>query len=278
MKKIIFTLTILILIALYFGCTQGEKKIMLSYKYVPGTILTYEQNSHRTTKVLETDSVVEDYKSSYIIHIEQEIIDFKENVGQIKEASSWTHKKKNPDDSTKIDTIETTREIDFFVQTNGKIVDIQFPPDRDDSYTTYVKNYFEQGMPQFPAYEIPVGYSWTQTTKVVLPDETMEASTNYSIKSLVRERGYDCAVIEYEGNLLIPIVKSPKDSTQRHGLDKIQATGMIYFAHKEGFIVLQRERMVIDGYRNMIEEGEEKIYQLAIEADTDFALKKVEKP
>jgi len=277
LKKIISTLTILTLIALYFGCTQGEKKIMLSYKYDPGTILTYEQNSHRTTKVIEADSVVEDYKSSYNINIEQEVIEFENNVGQIKETSSWTHEMKNPDDSTKIDTVKTTRELDFFVQTNGKIVDIQFPPDRDNSYTTYIKNYFEQGMPQFPSYEITVDYSWTQTTRVVLPDETMEASTNYKIKSLVRERGYDCAVIEYEGNLLIPIVKNPKDSTQKQGLDKIQSTGMIYFAHKEGFIVLQREKMVIDGYREMNKKGEIKKYQLAIEADTDFALKKVEK-
>ncbi len=273
-KKLSLTL-FLIFVLTYFGCTQGEKNIYLQYKYKPGTTLIYKQISKRTTKVIEADSVIEQYSTSYSINIEQAIKRFENNIAEIIETSEWSHEIKNKEDSTKIDTKISTNEMVFRVKPNGKIVDIEFLPEKSNSYRNYIKNYFEQGMPLFPESEVSPGYSWTQTSKVVLPDETLDATTTYTIKSIVREAGYDCAVIEFNGNLLIPVEMSKEKGKMRSGMDRIQATGMIYFAFKEGMIVLQRERWVIDGIRNVVEEDKTRTYKIAVEADSDFSLKKV---
>ncbi len=128
-------------------------------------------------------------------------------------------------------------------------------------------------MPVFPTGEISVGFNWTQSAKVMMPSQTMEASTTYEVKSLVREMGYDCAVIEFTGNLIIPIEPDPADSIQVSGVDKIETTGKLYFAYKDGLVVLQRERWVVDGTRNYTEKkGKPKERTIAMQTDVEYAL------
>jgi hypothetical protein len=153
------------------------------------------------------------------------------------------------------------------------VLDVRFPEDEDYTSVQYIKNYYEQGMPVFPARELAPGDSWTQTTKVVLPGEPMEASVSYKVTALVREAGYDCAVIECDGQLFIPIEPNPKDTVQRTGLDNIKSTGKLYFAYKEGMVVLQRERWVIDRHRKLILPDKTEEFREAVELDVDFALK-----
>ena len=272
MKKIT-ALTLVILLLVILSCSQGDKKIILAYKFTPGLSLQYEQVSKSSTKIFRADSLIKNYQTTYTVDITQNIKSVTDNVAEILETDTWYYEKITEEDSTKTDTVNYTREMTILVEPNGRIVDFNYGKDIKPSSASYMKNYHEQGMPVFPSGEHAPGYSWTQQTTVVIPDETMGASTTYKIKSLAREGGYDCAVIEYEGNLVIPIETNPDDSTQRKGIDRVETSGIIYFAYKEGFVVLQRERWVLDGDREKTIEGKIEKTKIASETDIDYTLR-----
>lgn len=234
--------------------------------------LQYEQISKSSTRIFRADSLIKNYQTTYKVDITQEINSVTDNVAEMVETDTWYYEKINEKDSAKTDTVSYTREITFMVEPNGRIVDFKYGKDVEPSSASYIKNYQDQGMPVFPSGEHAPGYNWSQQTTVVLPDETMEASTTYEIKSLAREGGYDCAVIEYEGNLVIPIETNPDDSTQRKGIDRVETSGIMYFAYKEGLVVLQRERWVLDGDREKIVEGKIEKTKIASESDIDYTL------
>lgn len=256
------------------GCTQGDKKISLRYKFEPGSKLTYEQLSKRNIKVTESDSTIKKGSTEFEMTVEQTVnrlLD--DSTAEILEVAAWRYEKRNEKDSSVVDTIEERRELVLLVQPNGKVRDVRFSAEGDHSRIRYIKNYYEQGMPVFPSHEVTPSYSWTQTTKVVLPEEAMEASMTYKVTSLAREAGYDCAVIECDGTMIIPLEPTSEDSVQISGLDRIKTTGLLYFAYKEGMVVLQRERWVIDRDRLKTFNGQTKKYKEAVEIDVDFMLK-----
>lgn len=274
MRKTAIALTICLTALLMMQCTQGSKKVRLRYKYQPGNVYTFEQTTKRAIKVYEADSLTKDISTSVDVLIKQTITNVKDGVAELAEQAIWIYEMPSEKDTSVMETKQDTSMMVFRVRSNGQIVGIDFGEDSDIRRTTYIRNYYEQGMPVFPERDLSLGESWTQTTRIVLPDETLEASTTYRLKSLVREAGYDCAVIEYDGNMVIPIEASPEDSTQRTGLDRIDATGMISFAYKEGMVVLQRERWVIEGSREKLVNGKKIRYRLTVEADTEFTLTK----
>ena len=49
--------------------------------------------------------------------------------------------------------------------------------------------------------------------------------------------------------------------------------GLLYFAYKEGMVILQREQWLIDRYRRKTISGETKEYKEAIELDIDYMFK-----
>ncbi|MDF1544150.1 MAG: hypothetical protein P1R58_03490 [bacterium] len=278
MKKTLLYLTAALVLILLANCSQGVKKVKLSYKYVPGLHLEYEQHMTRAIKVLAKDSIIKDYDRSLVVRVVQEVKSVTEDqIATIYEEDHWSFEAPSKEDSLKIDTMTETHSFTVSVSPNGKLHDVDFGEDASITSASYNRTYWEQGMPEFPDDEVGPGHSWTQTNKVVLPDETLEASTTFKVKSLVREAGYDCAVIEFDGDMVIPLVPDPADSTQRTGLDRIKSTGMIYFAYREGIVVLQRERWVVDGTRQKMEKGEMLHYQIAVESDSEYILKKMQR-
>jgi len=255
------------------GCDQGDKKVVLRYKYIPGLTLSYEQTFNRSVKVIEDDSVINDYSSDYRATIIQEITDiYDDGSTALTELDTWFYKVPSKEDTTVMEEHEFKRELKLKVRPDGKVLDIEFPDKESRSSVAYIKNIYEQGMPVFPSEEITPGYNWTQTTKVMLPNGIMEASTTYKFQSIARESGYDCAIIECDGNLVIPVEEEPSDSLMRTGIDHIQTTGKLYFAFKEGIVVLQRERWIVDGDRTKKIRGVETDYKVALEIDTEFKL------
>jgi hypothetical protein len=256
------------------GCTQGEKKIMLRYKFEPGLKLSYEQVSKRRTRVTQADSTIKESSMTFEMKIEQLVERiFSDSTAEIAEVSAWTVERPSKEDFSVTETVEESRELVLQVRPNGKVLEVKFRHDENYSHIRYMRNYYEQGMPVFPSHEVSPGHTWTQTTKVVLPEEPMEASMTYKVLSLVREAGYDCAVIEYGGDLIIPLEPNPQDSVPSSGLDRIRTTGFLYFAYKEGMIVLQREQWLIDRYRRKTHDGKTKEYKEAVELDIDYMLK-----
>jgi hypothetical protein len=256
------------------SCAQSDKKVVLRYKFNPGTRLTYEQVSKSNAKIYESDSLIKEESKVFNMTVEQTVIRLlDDSTAEVVETAVWTSVKPKETDSAVVDTIEERRELVLQVQSNGKVKNVQLSTDESYTQISYIKNYYEQGLPVFPRDPVTPGYSWTQTTKVVLPKEPMEASMSYKVTSLVRQAGYDCAVIECNGNMVIPLEPDPKDTIQTSGLDRIKTNGVLYFAYKEGLVVLQREQWLIDRDRYKTHHGETKHQQGKIELDIDYALK-----
>ena len=274
MKNIAARGAILLGVLLLTACSVGDKTIMLRFKYEPGVRLVYDQVSKRKVVLKQADSTIEDYSYDFTMVIEHEVRDLiSDTIASVWEKDTWQFERPSEDDSTVIDTIVNERELMMDIYPNGRITNLRSATNEKVEYLSYIKNFYEQGVPIFPSGELSPGFSWTQTTKVILPEETMEASTTFKIKSLAREGGYDCAVIEAEGNLVIPVEPGPADTSLISGLDRIQTTSLIYFAYREGMVVLQRERWVVDGTREETINGKRRTLTVASETDVDFSLR-----
>lgn len=273
-SRITAILTASLLIIALSNCSQGDKAVTLKYKYTKGQYLRYEQISKRQAKVTEADSVVKEEAMTMKASIYQEVRDlFDDGTAYVLERDIWEYEMMSETDSSKMEMHEKVRELGLTVRPDGKILDIEFLTEENQIAVSYIKNYYEQGMPIFPSGEVSPGYSWTQTTTVVLPDETMEASTTYKVKALVREAGYDCVVIESDGTVIIPIESTFDDTLTITGVDRTRSTGKLYFAYKEGLVVMQRERWIIEGQRHKATPSKGTDYQVSVEIDVEFMLK-----
>jgi hypothetical protein len=241
--------------------------------------LHYKQVTKSASRTTMEDSTVNRSSHTYHIDIVTNVLDKDEDgVAQLLDSSKWWWTAPAKSGSQQLDTLRKIRETEVWVEPNGRHVDISIP-DVDQSTATWIKNYYEQGMPIFPSGELPVGYSWSQGTKVLLPDENMDATTTYRIKSLAREHGYDCAVIEYDGNLVIPVQPRKKDTCTYSGWDKIDIEGVTYFAYREGVIVSERQNWTLEGHRTgFCDGGGRKRYMVRTESNVDYDLVDLQRP
>jgi hypothetical protein len=271
---IALSLTILALTALIAaGCGQGTKMITLRFKYTPGEKLVYDLTQKTNSEATEGDSVISKGTHEIKMTIEdvvRRMVD--DSTAEVLESSKWRFSTIVKNDSNIVDTNEYKREMVMYTNPNGKVVDVEFTSEMSESSMEYMRSYIDQAMPVFPSGEHGQGYSWTQTTRVLLDDEPVEASTTYEIKSFAREQGHDCVVISYDGNLVIPVKPNPKDSVQRSGVNRIQITGMMYFAYKEGLTVSNRDRWVVKGERTEVTNGKAKKYTILYEGDSTMLL------
>jgi len=265
---------------LAFGCTEGEKTVSLKFKYESGMKLNYKQVTKSSSQVFEGDSLTKDRSSEYDVSMVAHILSVDEDgTAELLDSTLWQWTEPSKTDSTKFDTVEKILVTTVFIQSNGKYVDIVVPEGEDRS-PTWLKNYYEQGMPVFPSDELSIGYSWTQSTKVLLPDETLNATTTYRIKSLARESGYDCALIEYDGNMIIPMDKHVTDTSEYTGYDEIQMTGVTYFAYTDGIVVIEKQQWEITGHRIRHTFATDEMTDILVrtKAEVDYRLVSLERP
>ena len=275
MKRITALLVLLLVLAAAFtACNQGPKTITLRFKYVPGLKLEYEQDMKRNFRVVEADSVKEKGEMTFYDHVEQVVQEVRQDSSAIiREVDTWKYEVPSKEDTSVMEKREQERILLLTVKPNGDVLNVEFVDSEDRASESYIRHYLEQGMPVFPDGEVSPGFSWTQSAKVMMPEETMEASTTYEVKSLVREAGFDCAVIEFNGNLIIPREAKAEVESERSGVDHIRATGKMYFAWKEGLVVLQRERWVVNSEMHYLtKEGAEKSYRTEVESDVELKL------
>lgn len=278
------------------ACEQGAKKVLIRYKYVPGMTVTYQQVTRGMIQA-------QDQKTKKLLQQEyaETTMDITDNVRRVLDDSTaevvdtkkWQRRVRNLLDKTTADTIlDKPGEGESLVQymkPNGRMLDMEMVSDTVKGSLEYLKEYYKQGFPVFPDMEVSQGYSWTQTTTVVLPDGPMEASTTYTINSFARERGYDCAVIEYDGTCIIPLpARKGKAIDVVSGVDKITLKGHMYFAYKEGVLVSVKERWVLSSDRTIIENtpkedlgykaGDKVRLDVGVEYDVDFYLTGLKMP
>ncbi|MBD3258431.1 hypothetical protein GF377_08355 [candidate division GN15 bacterium] len=250
MRKALVLLLLAALVGLALGmaCDQGERKVTLRFKFKPGMEIEYKQTASGTLRVFRSDSLVSDRANDYTAMLTWYVRRVLEDgTAEIVESKTFNLTETETGESGRVDTVKEERDIIMYVKPNGKVEDLETSESGENKSLTYLKNYLEQGQPVFPDRELGEGYSWIQTTKVILPDGPMDASTTYEVKSFVRERGYDCVVVAYDGNLIIPLEKMHEKSYKLiQGVDNIQASGHIYFAYEEGLVVRQTEKWVLD--------------------------------
>lgn len=263
-KTVIITCLLLFLI-LTFSCEQGAKKVSLKFKNQPGLSLSYKLSQKHYLKVLEADSVTKENSSEAEITVEH-------NVKRIVDDTTAEIYEILRLEKEVVTTKDTTMTWDegkewariLYVAPNGKIIDIEFSDETSDYSKEYIKDLYEQGMPVFPSGEFSPGNSWTQTTKVHLEDDQYDASMKYTVKSFAREKGYDCVLIEYDGNLIIPIMPYEMDGAIREGVNRVQMDGVMYFAYKEGVIVSIREHWTMEGDRTVNYKEKNKIKKYSV--------------
>ncbi len=278
-KKITASLIVGCILWALLGCDQGEKRVSLQFKFTPDTRLFYKELSKGSAKVTENDSITSDRYAELNWTLEWYVRRILEDsTAEIVETRTYRYTALEKD-SSKADTMAHTDDITMYMKPNGKIVDLE-PTKSRESRISYLKSYTEQGQPVFPSGELAQGYSWTQSTKVILPDGPIEASTTYEIKSFARERGYDCVVIAYDGNMAIPLEPMKEKGYELiSGVDRITSKGHLYFAYKEGMIVVQMERWLLEGERYGSKEGKDPVNtRIMIEYDVDHWLAGVEHP
>lgn len=280
-KKISVPVFLLILFLAY-SCDQGTKKVVLRYKHKAGYEMIYETTAKSSLKLLEADTVFKDYST---------VVKYRINnvVKRVLEDSTY----EVYSTSTKLSEVVTTKDSTIqqgekkawerivYFKPNGKTIDVEFPEPIDSAWADYIRESYKQGLPVFPDGEVFVGYSWTQTTKVLIDEESSLSSTTYTIKSFAREKGYDCVVIEYDGNMVIPIKPYPveKSKEKREGVDRMDMKGVMYFAYKEGVAVSFRENWKMNGNRKVTkEDGEVTGYIVIMEGDYTETLIDRKKP
>jgi hypothetical protein len=103
---------------------------------------------------------------------------------------------------------------------------------------------YKPSQPVFPDRAIAPGYAWTQNFSVEVPrGSPTVATTQYKLNSFTRIDQFDCAVIdfkgevEYEESYKPPADKPKVDFLLRKYHSQVTSEGQIFFAYREGFMV-----------------------------------------
>ena len=266
-------------------CQRRAQEVTLILNHEPGILTAHLQVSRGSVRVTRNDSLISNQYVESQTRIDNLVLSVNptDSVARVQVTLTSGGMNQNVNDTaiTPADTAEdwkTVVQYIEYIRPNGQLTDIDFNSDRKSSRPEYVKQYYEQAFPVFPAQPVEVGYTWTQTTKVTLAEGPVDASTKYTVKSLVRERGYDCAVVEYKGLCVIPLEPTkPEDtlvcSRLLEGVDRINADGVMYFAYREGFIVHEREKWCLTGSRLQVTRNGDTLKSLVeLDHDVDIAL------
>lgn len=260
--------------ALLFSCSAGDKPIVIRFRYEPGLRLTYSQTTERRSEVTEAGAVTKVYTGTIPLLVEQTVRRvLPDSSAELLERDSWDFTAPSDKDSTKLDSLKGSRELVLYVMPNGKILDIDFISEIDSSSAAYIQSYIEQASPVFPSHGIAIGQGWTQESSIMIDSVPTTASTRYEFARIEKHMGYECAVISYDGTLAIPVKPMPKDSTQRQGVDRIRSTGNVFFAWREGCVIMQNESWTLEGVRRRLVKGVMTPYRVDTHQETQFVLK-----
>jgi len=229
-----FNLILFLIMIFLAACTAEKKEVQLACKFDPHKIYHFVYDSKVSSRMYENDSLTyageQDHNLTYTRRA-LELLD--DNRARL--LFEYAMKK----DTGQTSTWSTA----CIMQTNGGISD--FETDSSISYAAaeYYQNLFEQTSPVYPEEPVSEGYKWSHSVKVLVDEGRSDANTTYTIKSLVREGGFDCAVIEYQGNILIPLGEEcpGEKAVITGGMDRIEVEGVAYFAYKEGLVIREEE-------------------------------------
>ncbi len=131
--------------------------------------------------------------------------------------------------------------FDLRMRKNGEIVKVV--TDDPKLAFEYDRSY-KPSQPVFPDRSIKPGYAWTQNFSVEVPrSNPTVATTQYQLENFAQVDQFDCAVINFKGELEYeecyqpPADKPSKEFIAKKYRSQVTSEGRLYFAYREGFMV-----------------------------------------
>jgi len=243
------------------GCETSNRQVSLTYKFAPDKIYHFRFDSRTSSNMYENDNLVYRGDKSHEILYTQETVEI---IDSLKARQRFTYTLNR---STDANPGPKNWSSEFVMAADGRVIGFDMDSAAGDASLAYFRQLMEQAAPVYPDQPISPGYSWNNTVKVLLDEGPADAATTYTLNSLVKEAGYECAVIEYKGTMIIPLEKGAGDdpAAEIDGVDRIDVEGVAYFAYKEGIIVKERENSRLLREGTVVKDG--KTIEFKIEED-----------
>jgi hypothetical protein len=218
----------------------------------------FKQDGSQKLQVWQGDSLVYSLSRTLTFDISQQVLRvLPDSSAAVEENSTMVLICPNRKDSTLIDTMKDNRSFILYEAPNGKIVDFESKGKLDSLTTAHFRSWYEQACPVFPDSAVGIGSTWVNRNTVVVDSQTLGTSTSFKVTGFEQSHGYDCIVVEFSGNIILPIRVEKGDTMLRGGLDEIRVDGTFWFAWKEGFFAEQSQKETITGRRDLTEKGKE---------------------
>lgn len=238
------------------SCGEQSRKIVIRYPHSMQYINHFKQEGTQKLQVWQGDSVVYALSRTLSFDISQRVLRvLPDSSAAVEENSTMLLIGQNRKDTTVIDTMKEARSFIIYEAPNGKIVDFETKGKYDSLTTAHFRSWYEQACPVFPDTAVGIGNTWVNSNTVIVDSQTLKTSTSFKVKGFEQSHGYDCIVVEFSGNIILPIRSDSKDTMLRGGMDEIRVDGTFWFAWKEGFFAEQSQKEVIEGRRDLVEKG-----------------------
>jgi len=248
-------------------CLDKKKEIRLEIKYRPGLQLEWRCRLHETGTRYENGAPVREIDNGREYTMVEKVLDMVDSVtARLRSTSYYTAYRTDPADSSR--TINYPDSVVYvYLQDNRGCC--RFRAEDNPGLGTrmeYLERINEQLAPMYPKENVGEGFTWNNRVRILLAEDAVtELVTTYRVRSFVREAGYDCLVIEYEGTTIVPFQSTPDSPAPTAvGLDRSTFKGVYYFAYRKGFIVKLNENY----------EFETEGTRFAEDGKTDYIIKK----
>jgi hypothetical protein len=263
-----FSTSIILLLGLLLaGCGTGVKETRIAFKFEPGQKQQYINEVKISAQIYDSAGKLTNTSNlSYQSTLYEEVISAADSSRARIRLTDIVNRPSSSGSAFAADSITHKWSIECLMGTNGKVLDI-YPGDSiSHDILNFYKNYYEQALPVFPEKPVREGDSWKQTIHLMVRQEgAKKAETEYKIRSFVREGGYDCAIIEYKGNMILPFQGVEKDGSLVVKLERVNTKGVIYFAYNEGLIIRQQETYNSENEGTRTSGGEIKSFKVISE-------------
>lgn len=270
-RPITAILPIAIVLMLLGTCGDQNRKVIIRYPHQMGYVNIFKQDGSQKADVWQEDSLVYSYSRDISFDISQRVLRIlPDSTAAVEELSSMVLIAPNRKDTAVIDTMKEARSFVLYEAPNGKIVDFESQTPIDSTATAHFRSWYEQACPVFPDSAVGIGSTWANRNTVTVDSQKLETSTSFTVRAFEQLRGYDCIVVDFSGNIILPVRVSKEDSLLLGGRDEIRVDGSFWFACKEGLFVEQRQREIIEGHRDL--RGKAKNFVRTYKMDGDVRM------
>ena len=258
-RPVIALIAFAAIMTILFGCREDDRQVVLSLKFRNNQSLQFRSEIKKSTEIYENGKLVFTNSGSTHLNTTEEV---REVLGSDSARVCLIYNE-TPDSpiSGKAASQDSVM-IEYIQNGRGLIIDFVRGDTGNLDMINYYEKLYDQMAPMYPEEPVSKGYTWNNSVKLMLGEgEITDASTTYKVRSFVRERGYDCAVVEYHGNTIVPF-RSEVNGSRIIRLDRRSAKGVFYLAYREGFIVKLEEIFDYAGEGTRYQDGEKTDFEI----------------